>query len=52
MNHSHGRIRPLLIALILLIAGLVWKDWMWQIGVVMVIALFVEAFYHYRTPKN
>lgn len=44
-----GRIRPLGIALIVLIAGLLLDKWWWQLGIVIMIALFIDAYNRYRT---
>ncbi len=44
-----GRIRPFVLAVIILSAGLLLGKWWWQIGGVLLIVLFVEAFYRYRT---
>ena len=46
---SSGRIRPFVLALVILIAGLLLQKWWWQIGAVIMIVLFVEAYYRYRT---
>jgi hypothetical protein len=48
LRMSSGRIRPFVLALIILIAGLLLDKWWWHVGVVIMIVLFVEAFYHYR----
>ncbi|MBL7671758.1 MAG: hypothetical protein JNM39_14825 [Bdellovibrionaceae bacterium] len=44
-----GRIRPLVLAVIILLAGLLLDKWWWQIGGILVLVIFVEAFYRYRT---
>ncbi|MFN8791916.1 MAG: hypothetical protein ACK5Y2_10730 [Bdellovibrionales bacterium] len=44
-----GRIRPFVLALIILVAGLLLDNWWWQIGVVIMIVLFFDAVYRYRT---
>jgi|GEM_PF-2138615 hypothetical protein len=49
LQRSSGRIRPFVLALIILLAGLLLDKWWWQIGVVIIVVLFVEAFYRYRT---
>lgn len=44
-----GRVRPLVLALILLALGLVFDRWMWQIGMILIVVLFVEACFRYRS---
>lgn len=45
---SSGRIRPFVLALVILVAGLFLEKWWWQIGAVIIIVTFVEAVYRYR----
>lgn len=44
-----GRVRPLVIALVLIAVGLILDKWWWQIGLTILVVLFVEAFYRYRS---
>ena len=43
-----GRVHPLLLGLVILVVGLLLKMWWWQLGAVLLIAVFVGAFYRYR----
>jgi hypothetical protein len=47
-NSGEIRIDPVL-AITILAAGLLLDKWWWQVGGVLLIVLFVEAFYRYRT---
>jgi hypothetical protein len=44
-----GRIRPFVLALIILVSGLILQKSWWQVGLVIMIVLFVQAFYRYRS---
>jgi hypothetical protein len=45
-----GRIRPFVLGLVILVAGLlIQKWWLWQIGLTILIVLFIEAYFRYRT---
>ncbi len=44
-----GRIRPFLLALIILITGLWLDKWWWQIGMITIIIIFIESCYRYQT---
>lgn len=48
-DHS-GRIRPFVLAIVLVLSGVFLKQTWWQIGVVILIAMFVGAYYRYTTP--
>ncbi len=45
---QRGRVRPFVLGVIILAAGLVLDKWWWQIGGVLLTVVFVEAFYRYR----
>jgi hypothetical protein len=49
LQKMSGRARPLVLAITILAAGLLLDKWWWQVGGVLLIVLFVEAFYRYRT---
>jgi hypothetical protein len=44
-----GRIHPFLLGIIVLVAGLLAHQWWWQIGAVIIVAVFVDAYFWYRT---
>ena len=46
---NSGRVRPLVLALVILVAGLLLDKWWWHVGGVIMIVIFIEAFYRYRT---
>lgn len=43
-----GRIRPFVLGLTLLILGIVFDKWWWGIGLLIIIVLFIEAYFRYR----
>ena len=44
-----GRIRPFMLAVIIIAAGLSMDQWWWMVGLGIIIVLFIEAYYRYRT---
>ena len=49
MESYSGRIYLSLLAILILVAGLVLDKWWWQIGALLIIVLFVNAYSRYRT---
>ncbi len=49
--NNKGRIRPVILGLILIIAGLFLDHLFWQMGVIILIIVFIEGYYHYP-PLN
>jgi hypothetical protein len=43
-----GRIRPFLIAIVILGIGLLLDKWWWQIGLIIIVVFLVENYFHYR----
>lgn len=46
VSSDAGRIRPVVIAFILIIAGLVFHQWWWKVGGIILIIVFVDAVLH------
>lgn len=46
---ASGRIRPVVIGLIVLVAGLLMHRWWWEIGAILLIVIFVDAYFRYVT---
>lgn len=46
---NFGKIRLVALALVILATGLIMGKWWWQIGGIMLIVIFVQAFYRYRS---
>jgi hypothetical protein len=46
---NNGRVRPFVVALSLIILGLLLHQWWWRVGGVIMIVLFIEAYFRYRS---
>jgi hypothetical protein len=46
---TSGRVRPVMVAIILIISGLFFDKWWWQLGAIILAVVFVEASIRYRT---
>jgi hypothetical protein len=46
---NSGRVRPFVVALLLIILGLLLHQWWWKVGGVIMIVLFIEAYFRYRS---
>lgn len=44
-----GRVRPVVLGLVLIVAGLLLEQWWWQLGAVLLIAVLVESYFRYVT---
>jgi hypothetical protein len=45
-----GKIHPFLLAITLLAAGLLAdRSWIWQVGLMILVGLFVATYFRYRT---
>ena len=49
INTKSGRIRPVVLAFAVLIAGFAFGKWWWQLGGIILIVLMVESFFRYRS---
>jgi predicted RND superfamily exporter protein len=48
-NLQLGRIRPLILGILILILGL-WMDrWWWRLGALIIVVVAVEGYYRYRS---
>lgn len=45
-----GRIRPYLLAVLMILSGLLFEQVWWKAGAYMLIALFVSSYYRYTSP--
>jgi hypothetical protein len=45
---SVGRVRPFVLGLLVMIVGVFMEKWWWQLGLMIIIAVFVESYFHYR----
>lgn len=48
-NSKSGRVRPLVLAILILVAGLWMDQWWWEIGLIILIVIAVEGYFRYRT---
>lgn len=48
---TYGKIRPLFLALLILVSGLLLDSWWWQVGMAMLVAMFIGGYYRYRSPQ-
>ena len=46
---THWRIRPGFLGFFILVLGLLMDKWWWQIGATILLILFIEAYFRYRT---
>lgn len=47
--NQYGRIRPFMLGLLILVLGLSMGRWWWQVGLTIIIVVFVDALLRYRT---
>jgi hypothetical protein len=47
-NPQLGRIRPFVLALFIIVLSLLLHNWWWKIGAIIMIILFIEAYFRYR----
>ncbi len=51
LKDNSGRVRPFFLAFFILSFGLILQSEWWKVGFVMLIALFIGAYYRYTAPR-
>ncbi len=44
-----GKVRPFVLGVLIMLSGLLLEKWWWKVGGIILIVVFVEAAYRYRT---